>query len=817
MLKLFNNILSLLILFAILNSILCETIFWDIKVKEELINLGKKGECFLTIYLKDVPKQKIDFDNTVIIGIDLENPDSSFSAQVHKYSSTEEEEVYIIDFSSEKLGKNNFTITLYDYDNQRSFSLPPVEFEYFEEIIDEEIIPDPKKTQIINRPFEFVGENDTITFEFTLVDTKGNDIIGNDEFLKKLKVKSHENKYSKEAEITVRENGKIFNVTMPTDYLPLLQSINVEFNGKDDTFDLFLESLDLTVIVYPSWWKTAVNCTNCENINLNESIELDIYLYNYLGVSVDTDDYSKTFDIKIEGPLDNEEYCEIKNYNINKCYDDENIYKIITKEEDVLIHSGDYNIKIYENEILIKEFNITLFPMDISEFSLKFLDKDFNPKEAFVDTEFGMVLKGYDSFGNPVLIPLENDIDIKLVDNNGFKIKYLKRFEDSKKGKLKIYITSEDFGYAKLKIYYKSKEVLKVNTNEDLPEFIFRKMKCIKSNIFREKLDTAVIGEDVTFYLECLDNFGNIAKRGGENFTSDNYFITEDDKYTSFDVNINDLKTGNYSFNFIPSSEGNYHITIYLNNKYFIEITFTIEKSYCKDPTPLLCPNKNLCVNNYINCIEPKNDCPESTPFKCTSGNIEKCVESQLECDCPEGYIRCDYMKYCVPENRPDMCADYSQISDKLCQKLKQFKYLCTDGICRLSEDLSPTQKVCPIGKVLCADLSCRDNYDECAVSEYCEEGEFRCGDQSCVEDYADCPSTISCQNKKYVCPDGTCVDSEIECGALPTCSGDEPYRCHDNLCAKDQNSCVKNIACGHKMALCSDLICRSTCVNFDV
>ena len=80
--KLFNNILSLLILFAILNSILCETIFWDIKVTKELINLGQKGECFLTIYLKDVPKQKIDFDNTVIIGIDLENPDSTFIVQL---------------------------------------------------------------------------------------------------------------------------------------------------------------------------------------------------------------------------------------------------------------------------------------------------------------------------------------------------------------------------------------------------------------------------------------------------------------------------------------------------------------------------------------------------------------------------------------------------------------------------------------------------------------------------------------------------------------------------------------------------------------
>ena len=190
-------------------------------------------------------------------------------------------------------------------------------------------------------------------------------------------------------------------------------------------------------------------------------------------------------------------------------------------------------------------------------------------------------------------------------------------------------------------------------------------------------------------------------------------------------------------------------------------------------------------------CIEPENDCPTSKPFLCKINNEDACVESQLECDCPLGYIRCDYMKYCVPEDRKDLNAD---------------------GICRMSEDLSPTQKVCPIGKVLCADLSCRDNYDDCSVSDYCEEGQMRCPDQSCVCDYTECPSTISCQNKKYVCPDGSCVDNEIECKALPNCSGDEPYRCHDNLCVKDKNSCIKNVPCGQKMALCSDLICRITC-----
>ena len=813
--EIFNCFLSVFILFTILNMCLGETIFWDITLDKDQIKLGNKGVAYLIINLRDAPKGKIDFDNTVIIGIDLKNPDPSFTAQVHKYSSKDEEEVYKIDFTSENLGKNEFIITLYDYENQRSYSLPPTEFEYIEEqIIEEEIIPDPSKTKIISRPLEYVGENDTITFEFTLFDIKGNEIIGNNAFLKKLKVKNYGNKYSIGAKITTREEGKIFNVTMPTDYLPVLQTINIEFKGNNYIFDIFLENLNVTIILYPSYLKTIALCTNCQNITLNESISIDIYLYNYKSAPIYTSDYSNIFKIIIEGPLDDDENFECKEYKIKKIYETENIYKIINKEEDVFTHSGAYVINIFEYDILIKVFNITLLPKDLYGFTLQFIDKNFDPKEVFVDNEFGMALSGYDFFGNPVPVQLEKDIDIQLVDKNEKEIIYSKRFEDNEIGKV-AYITSETLGYGKLKIYYKGKEIHKINMNEDLPEFIFKLMKCFKSILSKDGLETAVIGKDITFYLQCLDKLDRKVKRGGEHFTSDNYLIF-DGKYTSFDVIINDLQTGNYSFNFIPSLEGNYYIRIYLDDEFFIEVTFIIEKTHCKEPTPFLCPNKNICVEKYIDCIEPKNDCPTSTPFYCKVGETEKCVESQLECDCPLGYIRCDYMKYCVPKDREDMCADYSNILEKTCQKMKQFKYLGADGICRLSEDLSPTQKVCPIGKVLCADLSCRDNYDECAVSQYCKEGEFRCGDQSCVEDYTECPSTISCKNKKFVCPDGTCVDSEIECESLPICTGDEPYRCHDNLCVKDQNSCVKNVACGHKMALCYDLICRTTCDNFE-
>ena len=792
------------------------TIFHEITLTDHKITLGNSGEGLLTIRLNEVPENTIDFEkNTIIIGIDLEKPDSNFIAQVHHHSSSEDQEVYKINFKTATLGSNSFIITLYDYENQKSYPSDPVEFEIIKkDVIIEEIIPDPKQTKLVKNPLEYVRENDTITFEFSMKDKKGNDIIGNNTFLKKLKVINNDDIIN-DAKIDLSEDGKIFIIELLPEYLPLLQKINIEFNGEKETLKVFLNDILVNVKVSPLYSKTIVNCENCETIKINDSLLIDIYLYNFKNISVDFDDYSKDFEIILEGPIDNEFY-ETKSYSIKKKADDKNEYKIITLEEDIFMHSGTYTIKIYENDILIKEYEIIIKAgdFDINGFILEYIDPDFDPLKVYVDAEFGIKLKGTDFYGNFVPLPLEDDIKLKLIDENETEIQYSTRFDDNNEGVLSIYLKSKTDGFAKLKMFYKNREILKINKNKELPEFYFNLMKCIQSLLSKdENENNLIVGRDITFYLQCIDKLGNNVQKGGEDFTSESFFVSNG-KYKSFEIKIKDLNTGKYSFNFIPFYEGQYYIRIYLGNKLFNETTYNIEKMQCGGDDPFLCPNKDLCVSDPIDCIEPKNDCPRETPFLCKVNGEEQCTKSQLDCDCPDGYIRCEYMKYCVPKNREDMCADFSQIPKNLCQRLKQFKYLGQDGICRISEDLSPTQYVCPIGKVLCADLSCRDNYDECAVSDYCEEGEIRCGEQSCVEDHTECPSTISCQNKKYVCPNGSCVDSELECERLPECSEEEPYRCQDNLCVKDQNSCVKNVACGHRMALCKDLVCRTTCNN---
>ena len=157
------------------------------------------------------------------------------------------------------------------------------------------------------------------------------------------------------------------------------------------------------------------------------------------------------------------------------------------------------------------------------------------------------------------------------------KIKYSARFTENNDGELEIDIISETLGYAKLKLFLDGNEILKINKYQPLPAFIFNLMKCSSSNLYKDQLSSAIAGEEITFYLQCIDKFGNLVKRGGEQFTSDNYYISNG-RYTSFPIKIKDLKNGNYSFNFIPTAEGYYTISIFLDDKLFEELSFEVSK-----------------------------------------------------------------------------------------------------------------------------------------------------------------------------------------------------------------------------------------------
>jgi hypothetical protein len=248
------------------------------------------------------------------------------------------------------------------------------------------------------------------------------------------------------------------------------------------------------------------------------------------------------------------------------------------------------------------------------------------------------------------------------------------------------------------------------------------------------------------------------------------------------------------------------------NEKYGEPVTVEIKSKICSGSTSILCPNINKCVSNYKECIIPPNDCPIEKPFKCKVNGTEMCTKSQIDCDCPPRFIRCSIMKYCVPENRPDMCPAFKK-SRNICFKYGYDYKMFYDGICRQDSFHGPNQRVCPIGYVLCADLSCKKSYDECVVTAFRDSNKVRCLGQAIVNYDTECPSSYSCPNEEdLACPDGTCVTNEIECAPLLKCPKETPYLCQNNICAIGYDQCSESIACGHTKSLCSDSICRETC-----
>lgn len=140
------------------------------------------------------------------------------------------------------------------------------------------------------------------------------------------------------------------------------------------------------------------------------------------------------------------------------------------------------------------------------------------------------------------------------------------------------------------------------------------------------------------------------------------------------------------------------------------------------------------------------------------------------ECDCPDGYIKCGWMNYCIQENLiEDMCPFSLPVN---CKKYPGFTKKGKDDICRSSKDFQPSHRVCPIGYVLCPDLTCKPEHSQCSIYPACSDNEVQCVDQSCGADQRKCPTTITCTNpSQVVCPDGTCIDNEIKCSALPKCT----------------------------------------------
>jgi len=324
-------------------------------------------------------------------------------------------------------------------------------------------------------------------------------------------------------------------------------------------------------------------------------------------------------------------------------------------------------------------------------------------------------------------------------------------------------------------------------------------------------------GENTYFLINCYDLFNNKISKGGEKFdVSINVLVTQSLVSTSINSIITDNGNGSYKVEFIPVYAGSYSVGIVLksNNNLYGNITsFEIKSSFCPPEMPVRCANDpTKCVKNGIDCIE-KNPCATTPakPISCLVNKQTACVASQVFCDCPDKYIKCDYMNTCVPEDKDYLCSFNLELN---C--LKQFPgkpYFCPDGICRATAQDCPAQRVCPLGYNLCPDLSCQKDRANCSNYEDCTGNQIKCPDQTCVNNQKDCPSIITCSKPgQFVCPDGRCVSTDLECNPIPVCNAPNNILCPSNSCSNSITNCPKSVACGHGKSLCSDINCKDSC-----
>ena len=760
--------------------------------------------------------------DTSIIKVVLNKEEKSFSYNVIE---TKILGKYTIAIYCEKKGKYSYVANVLEKtSNTVNFKVLP------------QLIPYPPYTQILEKPEPEITYDTKIIIKYKLADKFNNgfedrrDLVdGSHKYNGAELYVINNNQSVTKATQELLSDGETYVTTFDPIWPPLIMVINTVFHDDSHSFDVFPEDIITKIKTEIEYNYTNVESTNAITIYVGEILDMRLYLFDSLRLCLEEGDYSEYYEVVVNGPL-NTEYNSEKIYKVHKVKNEEkdgcqNKYEIITTEKDIYTKTGQYHINVYGGKQIIKQYNQTCLSTgyDKSGFTFEYLIENFNDSAIIVGDTVDFKITGHDKYGNIVNEPLKDDLNVYLTSKEGKVVKYDLDSVEYLNGEVIYHCTVYTTGHLPINLEYKEEKVTKVNGDEDLPTWVVHNGPCYAydnehfdlSNFTNNQI---TLQRKNTFKFKCYDYYNNSIDYGGEIFHADCNYVYNS-RQSSIEAVVDDEGTGYYYVTFIPTNYGKHIINLQIerkNNgqeKYGEEIVLNLDKYECPNGQKL-CPNSNKCVDNLIKCIYPPNDCPSETPFECKVNGETKCVSSQTDCDCPTGYIRCDYMHYCVPENRPDMCAT-TRYTKAQCKRINNGYTLFADGKCRSKTNgRTPNQKVCPIGKVLCADLSCRDNYDLCLVSDYCQDGESRCPDQTCQFYTENCPNTITCEKSTdYVCNNDKCVESELECESSAICDL-EPFTnlCDGNLCTDSWEDCPKKVSCGHGKSLCSDNICREIC-----
>ena len=756
-----------------------------------------------------------DIDLKNDLDINIKRDDKSFKYTVTKAGS--ENGIYTITIYSEKKGDDLLNVLLADpADDMKKKNVGPA---YYTVLPDK--VPDKRFTVFKYRPEQNsdVDADTPFNITFTLADKFNNsfedryDIVDN-----KYLTLVNNNETLEPLNFTLLPDGETFVLQVYPKYPPKKMVMNTIYNDGNNSVYCFPEDIIVYITAEIDYNQTQIVSSNKEKIQVGEILDMWLYTFDKNGECLDDRDYSDNYTIIVTGPLDSSKKFtktyKVRKTNRNKDAECDNEYQIITTEDDKYTIAGNYVIEVLGKNSTIAKYDQVCIPLGYSLDGF-LLDYDFDPNTISILDTPSFTVTGHDKYGNKVGEPLFQDLEIYFTQGDTNTV-----FESSKAekevGTVQFDVSIHKVGPHQLHLVYKGQEVPTVNHGEKLPIFTILPGPCRAEN--NDHFDLTPLNgtqkyDDAYFTFQCYDIYDNKITKGGEQFTVTANAIYNGNDYPVSTAKVIDNGDGSYNVAFIPEVEGTYLFNLLVDKeRYGQEVKWTLNKKVCTGETNILCPNTKECVADILECVSPPGKCPDKDkPFWCPVNGEEQCVKSQTDCDCPEGFIKCDIMKYCVPEKRPDMCAFFI-VNNKLCSKYGNFK-MFDDGICRPADSHFPNQRVCPIGQVLCADLSCRDNYNDCVVTPECPYNKYRCIGQSIVDSAELCPSTYSCENEDYVvCPDGTCVSNEIYCKTLNRCFGEFSYRCQNNVCAVNYESCNQGVACGQKYSLCSDGVCRLNC-----
>ena len=755
------------------------------------------------------------------ISYQLLNTDSTFD--LVKTNPGDQYANFTLRITSQKASTNTLTIML----KEKSGTIKTVGTVSL--VVKPKVQPDPSKTQIIMKPDSEIIAGKAIEIKFQLFDQYGNQFTEMEDIISNMTVFQNDVKVS-DPQITLQGDQKTYYISYIPSYPPRTLDIKVQYvNSDGDITYLFPNNIKTSVISQADYSNTVFTSSNADEMEAGNTLDMNAAFYDQQNICVDKEISKNELPIiKVTGPVENPEISKEYEYHfipkIEPGRECNNLYTINGTQVSNYTNAGTYTIDIIKDGNKIKQYTQTVIagPYNISNFKVVYADKGFNPNNVLAGDSFRFNITGADSYKNPQNSKLLNSITVNCLLNKKVPDKVCSfTYEEYQEGVLTVTALINGTGLFEFEYAYNQVKLPKINNDEGPQTVMVVAGLCSAEHPVVDWSEVEKLtkpGEPTTFTIKCYDKYNNLVTVGGIEFTIVATLLVGEVQ-TTVKTTVTDKNTGEYEVAMTPPLAGEYKIDIALGVDAYTSYKFSLESgaTSCEGDTPYSCPNSDKCVAKQRDCIEDpyRNDeCPDEAPFYCATvqGSTDKeCVSSMIKCACPEGYTKCGWMNYCIPDAEVEnMCPFGLPVN---CKKYPGYTKKCKDEICRARLELAPSQRVCPVGYVLCPDLTCQTDHSKCLIYPACPDDQVQCVDQSCASDASKCPTTITCTDPSQVaCPDGTCVDNEVECQALPKCADPTPFLCANNACSSSYSECPKSISCGHTFALCSDMICRNDC-----